>query len=201
MADLRRCNSVNLLQSLLYCCLTVRAHHSFNLKCFSHSVFSFSAIFRGVVFICKKLSVLVRLHTELQLLIMNCIVNLHEVEPQRVRYNAEARKTHGRSAEHRVHRDPECMRVGSRCHRYQQRIIKERPEQVLKDILICVPAEPYSCGDIREAALHEDNVRRVDCHVRSRPDRDTCVRSRKCRRIVNAIADHSHLVVVRCLSS
>ena len=54
-------------------------------------------------------------------------------------------------------------------------------------------AEPDGPRHVREVAFHEDDVRRLDGHVRPRSDGDPDVRLGKGRCVVDAVPDHGHL--------
>ena len=56
-------------------------------------------------------------------------------------------------------------------------------------------AQADGCRNIEQTALHEDNVRRVDGDVGARADGNADIRSRKCRRVVDAVADHCRLAL------
>ena len=60
------------------------------------------------------------------------------------------------------------------------------------DIAECLPADPDGLWHIRQPALHQYDLCRIDCHIGSCPDRDTNVCPCQCRRIVNSVAHHRH---------
>ena len=56
-------------------------------------------------------------------------------------------------------------------------------------------AQADGCRNIEQTALHENYVRRVDGDVGARSDGDADIRSRKCRRVVDAVSDHGDLAL------
>ena len=84
------------------------------------------------------------------------------------------------------------MRVKTGRHRNQDCIIGKRPEQIFVDVAQRRPAETDRRGHIGQSGIHQNNVRRIDRHVRPGSDRDAGVRPGQRRRVVDAVADHRH---------
>ena len=131
---------------------------------------------------------------------MLCLVKTEEIETQRVRYDAEARKTHRERAEHRLKRPAENRDPYARGERDADDIIDERPEKILTNVAQRRAAEPNGGGNVAHAAFHKHNVRGVDGDVRSGADGKTDVRARERRGVVDAVAHHGDLAALAQLS-
>ena len=123
------------------------------------------------------------------------IVHAEQIKTQRIAHDADTREAHCRRTEHRVHRDAEEMQVGARRRRHQEHIVDECPEEILQNVPIGRTAQTYRRRDIRETALHQHHIRRVDGHIRARTDCNADVGASQCRRIVDAVADHGDLAL------
>ena len=143
---------------------------------------------------------LLRKRRRLPVLIMLCLVKTEEIETQRVRYDAEARKTHRERAEHRLKRPAENRDPYARGERDADDIIDERPEKILTNVAQRRAAEPNGGGNVAHAAFHKHNVRGVDGDVRSGADGETDVRARERRGVVDAVAHHGDLADLAQLS-
>ena len=64
------------------------------------------------------------------------------------------------------------------------------------DIPECGAAEPYSCRNIAQTALHQDNVRRIYRNIRACTDRNADIGARQRRRIIYSIPDHCYLAAL-----
>ena len=87
------------------------------------------------------------------------------------------------------------MQVRTRRRRHQEHIVDERPEEVLQNVPVGRTAQTYRRRDIRETALHQHHIRRVDGHIRARTDRNADVGTRQRRCVVDAVADHGDLAL------
>ena len=119
-------------------------------------------------------------------------MNLYEIQTKRIRYNTETRERHGSRAQHRIHRDPEEVSVRTCRYRNQKRIVNKCPEQILQYITVSFARESDSCCHIQNTALHEHNIRGIDCNIRSGSDRNADISSGQSRRVVYTVADHSY---------
>ena len=121
--------------------------------------------------------------------VMRRILHFKQIQSQRIHADREARQTHGRSADHRVHLPgKQSRRQGD-----TDCIIEECPEQILVDVAKRCAAEPDRRGNIGQAAVHQHNVGAVDGDIGSRADGDANIRPCESRGIVDAVAHHGHL--------
>ena len=74
--------------------------------------------------------------------------------------------------------------------RHAQRIVDEREEQILSDVLHDVLGETPCTDDASEVALHQRHVGALNRNVGTGAHRDAYVGSRKSRRVVRAVASH-----------
>ena len=58
------------------------------------------------------------------------------------------------------------------------------------------PAETHGGGHVREAGLHQHHVRRVDGHIRPRPDGNAQIGTGEGRGVVDAVAHHGDLAAL-----
>ena len=167
---------------LLYPRLTVRAHHPFHLQCLCHGFFlllchrgnGFRKRFRG---------------NRLPPAVVPGVMGIHQIQPQGVHAHKEAGQGHGRRAVHRFHLNS----IQSHRQRNADCVIEKRPEQILMDIPDGCPAQSDRRRHVRQPALHDHDVRGVYGYIRSRADRDSVVRHRQRRGVVDSVADHGHL--------
>ena len=122
----------------------------------------------------------------LPLFIMAGIMEFEEVQAQGVHANGEAGYAHGRRPHHGVH----LIAEQPGCQRDADDIVEEGPEQVFVNVGHSAPAQPDRGRDIRQAAVHQHDIRRIDGHIGACPDGDPDVRTRQGRCIVDAVADH-----------
>ena len=118
-------------------------------------------------------------------------MHVEQIEPQRVHADEEARKRHRRRTVHRLHRDP----VNAHREWDANRVVEECPEQILVDVADRLPAHADRRRHIRQVALHQDHIRRIDRNVRARPDGDADIRAGERRCIVDAVPDHRNLAI------
>ena len=116
------------------------------------------------------------------------IMELKQVQPQGIHAYGEAGKAHGSCSHHGVH----LIAEQAGCQRDADYIVEEGPEQVLVDIGHGAPAQPYSCGHIRKPTVHQDDVGRIDGHIRPGTDGDADICPGQSRCVVDAVSHHGH---------
>ena len=119
---------------------------------------------------------------------------LAKIQPQSVGHHAEARKAHCRRAVHRVQR---YARPDERARRKRNAddVIDERPEQIFVNIPQSRAAQADCRGNVRETALHQHHIRRVNRDICPRADRNARIRSRQRGRVVDAVSDHRNMTL------
>ncbi len=128
---------------------------------------------------------------------LGVLVQIDEVEPQRVEHHAYARKAHRARGNHRIERD--VYRVEgqhARRNRYANDVVYERPEQVFFDVEKGAPRKGDGFYHVRKARLHKHYVRAVYGDVRACADCYADVRAREGGRVVDSVADHNDFAVL-----
>ena len=90
-------------------------------------------------------------------MVVACVTKLKQIKSQGIGYNAEAGKAHCRSSEHGVQRKSERDKYAGG-YRNTYRVVEERPKQVFVYISKRRSAEPYGCGYIGKATLHQNDI-------------------------------------------
>ena len=132
------------------------------------------------------------LHGMFQFTVAAVVMDPEQVQPQGIADHTEAGQAHGRGAQHGIHGDAQQADIGACRHRNQQNVVKERPEKILQNIAVGLPAQTDCRGSVRQPALHKDDIGRVHGHIRARSDRDADICSGQGRRVVDSVADHGH---------
>ena len=207
MADFRAGHACDRLEGLLYGCLTVRAHHSFDFHCLCHRILLSLRLQRFLLFQFLLTAVLSQespvpvkgeriLFAFFPVVCILCgAVHLHEVEPERIGDYAEARQTHGEGAEHGIHSDAK-RNQKARGNGNEDRVVDQCPEETPQDGLVGLAAQAHCGADIRQAALHQYHIRGVNGDVRAGTDGNADVGPGQGRRIVDAVADHGSLALL-----
>ena len=189
--NLRLFNSVDSGQHLLYSRLAMTAHHSFNRQ----HLYDFHIVILLFDIARSLAGDEIRYRRFFVFSVTPCVINVYKVEAQGVCNDAEARKAHCRRADHRVERKA-YRNQHSRCYRYADAVIEERPEKVFLDIHKRFSRKPYRRRYVAKLVFHKNYIRRIYRDVRPRSDSYSDVRSCKRRRIVYSVADHSDAAVL-----
>lgn len=96
-------------------------------------------------------------------------------QPERVCHDEQRAEAHCRRGDHGAERDPPLRIKHARCHRNSERVVEERPEQVLPDVAHDALAVPQRARDALEVVVHKHDVGRVDGDVGARGGRNTDV--------------------------
>ena len=119
---------------------------------------------------------------------------LFQQQPEAVADHQHGTAGHRGGGDHRVEHEAEGAGKHTRGYGNGDHIVEEGPEQVLVDIPEGGPAQADRRRDVREAAFHHDDVRRVYGHVGARADGDAHVRAGERRGVVDPVADHGDTV-------
>ena len=165
--------------------LTAGAHHALDLHSFRHSCILTFLLVHGYGGIDLRLAA-----------VGLGVADVREIQTQSVGYHAEAGQGHGRRPEHGVQLPaPEGNEQASR-QRDPQRVVAERPEQILTDVAQGGAGETDGGGHVGQAGLHQHHVGGIQGHVGARPDGDAHVRAGQSGSVVDAVPHHSHLALL-----
>ena len=117
---------------------------------------------------------------------------LEKFEAQCVQHHEDAGHAHRRGADHRVETDVEGDVEHARREGDAQRVVKERPEEILLDVADGAAREPDRRHDVERIVSDKHDVRALHRYITAAAYGDADVRARKCGCVVYAVAHHRH---------
>ena len=117
---------------------------------------------------------------------------LPQPQAQCVGHHAHGTEGHTGGGDHGIEQQVQRWIQHARRHRDAHAVIKERPEQVLPDVPQHGPGQLRRRGHVREAALHQHDIRRLNGDIGARADGKAHVRLHQRRGVIDAVAHHGH---------
>src|SRR2546426_322978 len=113
-------------------------------------------------------------------------------QPQSTRDDRHRAQAHRCTRDHWREQQAGDRVENARCDRDPERVVDERPPQVLADVPHRRPRKPPCADDAAQITLHQRYVGALHRDVSASPHRDADVRARQCGRVVDAVASHRH---------